>query len=661
MLTLKVFEQEMSKKYHTFAGKLSLKTVIPTSILFIVVILCIGWENNKLIDKRSVDYAKQSLITTKTSVQSVISLTEYTARSISETVEKYFNENCRLDTVSCYRLLEETAWGNSSILGCGFYFAPYKYDRHNRYAGIYVNQIAGGNTFHHEWDDDASTAADHWDYFNLEFFKKVSEGGEPVWLSPYWEYMDGDDYALLISYSYPIKDNAGNVIAVFMIDMSLDWIYENLRKVKPYEHSNVVLLDSAMNVICNPLAENPYRGTIYDSPIVEGMDYTFDEEFSQAVVRQEMTDKGLIRIMDDGSHAFLVFDEMDNGWILCISSIYSDVYADLHTLWTFIPILLIISLLILYFLNRQIIHRLAEPINKFASAARKITDGKFDEPIPICEEDNELAELGNAMRYMQDSVTAYIKELETTTVEKEKLKSELDVARNIQGQMLSKDFPSLESVGIFADSCPAREVGGDLYDFTVSEGNLYFILGDVSGKSVPAALLMAITIAAFRSVRKKNHSVEEIVSIINDTFCKSNENMMFVTLVVGKLNMATGEVELCNAGHNPIVLISPEGKADFIKARANVACGVMQGFPYERDGFTLQKGSRLILYSDGVTEAEDKDKAQYGESRLLEWAGTDGHTIAGDKEAVSALLASVRSFTDGAEQNDDISIMSITL
>ena len=200
-----------------------------------------------------------------------------------------------------------------------------------------------------------------------------------------------------------------------------------------------------------------------------------------------------------------------------------------------------VSLLVLYYLSRKIIFDESKPIKEFAIAASKITDGRFDIPIPEVKTKDEMMELGNALTYMQDSVTRYIAELKTTTAEKERLASELDVARKIQAQMLSTDFPQLEGCGIWASSVPAREVGGDLYDFFVKDKNLYFIIGDVSGKGVPAALLMAITIAAFRSSCKKEQDVSELVSIINDTFCESNEDMMFVTLIAGKLNMETGE------------------------------------------------------------------------------------------------------------------------
>ena len=319
----------------------------------------------------------------------------------------------------------------------------------------------------------------------------------------------------------------------------------------------------------------------------------------------------------------------------------------------------VIGLLVLFFSSRRIIHRESSPISDFALAASKITGGRFDVPIKETGTQDELEDLGDALRYMQQSVTDYIEKLETTMSEKRRLESELDVARNIQMQMLSKQFPHMEHAGVYASCTPAREVGGDLYDFVISGDSIYFVLGDVSGKGVPAALLMAITIAAFRAIGKKGHDIAEIASRVNNTFCRSNDDLMFVTLVVGKLDMSNGHVTFCNAGHNPMVLVDDKGKAEFIKCKPNVACGILEGFPYEEESFDMKPGSRLIVYSDGITEAEDSVKNQFGEDRLIEWA-EKCDTKCSDQEAVNSLAESVHEFVKGAEPNDDRTILALS-
>lgn len=399
---------------------------------------------------------------------------------------------------------------------------------------------------------------------------------------------------------------------------------------------------------------------MYDTPFIPGMSYVLDSTTTLAsLLRQQEQQSGRIWINENRKYSVLVVRQMSNGWSLCASALSDDIFSDLVYLRRIILILCAVMLLLLYFFNKSLINNLARPIKNFAKAASKISDGKFDIPIPEVKTNDELMELGNALRFMQKSVTEYIDKLQSTTAEKERLKSELDVARNIQSQMLTKHFP--QDVGIYATSVPAREVGGDLYDFFVIGNDIYFIVGDVSGKGVPAALLMAITIAAFRAAGQKQHPTKEIVSLINDTFCKSSEDLMFVTLVVGKIDIESGTMDYCNAGHNPMVLVGSDGKASFVKAKTNVACGVLSGFPYSEDTLKLERGSRLIVYSDGITEAENPVKELYSDQRLLDWSESNVRKDLTDKDLVDRLMQSVNDFADGAEPNDDRTILSLSV
>ncbi len=465
----------------------------------------------------------------------------------------------------------------------------------------------------------------------------------------------------MTTFSYPLIDTDGSLFAVLTLDMSLDWLQSVLESKKTYPHSNLLIVDQDMNIVCNPISEHPFEGTIFDQPIVKDMDFVFPPGF-EGTVWYLVGPACVTKIKYNGHYAYCGYRTMENGWYIFVTNHYRDIFASLESLWHILWAITVVGLLILFFVSRHIIYKIARPINAFAKAASKITDGRFDVPIPAVDTQDEIEDLGNALRFMQKSVTEYIEKLETTTAEKERLESELDVARKIQMQMLCKKFPSIPGCGINAYSCPAREVGGDLYDFFVNGNDLYFIVGDVSGKGVPAALLMAITIAAFRAAGKKGHSSSEIVALINNTFCKSNEDMMFVTLVTGKINVKTGDIEFCNAGHNPMMLIKPNGNPEFVKAANNLACGVVPDFNYVSDSFIMQKGSRLVIYSDGITEAENAKQDQFGEVRLLEWATKGGTSmIPSDHDAVSSLLQSVTRFTAGAEQNDDMTIMSISL
>jgi sigma-B regulation protein RsbU (phosphoserine phosphatase) len=239
------------------------------------------------------------------------------------------------------------------------------------------------------------------------------------------------------------------------------------------------------------------------------------------------------------------------------------------------------------------------------------------------------------------------------TAANERLSSELGIARTIQSNVLSRRAPPY----LGAILRPAREVGGDFYDFQEKDGNLYFAIGDASGKGIPAALFAFLADAGFRLSADMGLSPDEIVRRINALICKDNDTCMFVTLFVGRLDLATGELEYCNAGHPPLVSVKPDGTAEPLAANRNVAAGVVEGFRYMSQTAEFAPGTRLLVYTDGVTEAERKDHAQYGENRLLAFASA--HAKDAPAELVESMLRELDEFAAGAEQSDDITALAV--
>jgi len=243
--------------------------------------------------------------------------------------------------------------------------------------------------------------------------------------------------------------------------------------------------------------------------------------------------------------------------------------------------------------------------------------------------------------------------LQRATAANERLGSELSIARTIQSSVLNRRAPSY----LGAILRPAREVGGDFYDFQEKDGILYFAIGDASGKGIPAALFAFLAGAGFRLSADMGLPPDEIVGRINALLCKDNDTCMFVTLFVGRIDLASGKLEYCNAGHPPLVVIRPDGTAEPLAAKRNVATGVADGFRYANQTALFAPGTRLIVYTDGVTEAERKDHAQYGEKRLLAFASA--HAKASPAELVESLLRELDGFAAGAEQSDDITALAV--
>ena len=321
----------------------------------------------------------------------------------------------------------------------------------------------------------------------------------------------------------------------------------------------------------------------------------------------------------------------------------------------------LVSLAAIFFACRAVIKYMTRPVSELSKAVLDMAKGDLKAKLPEIKSEDEMRRLHDSFQTMQHSLLDYIEELKTSTAANERILSDLTLARNIQRGMLLKEFPPF----LYAMLDPAKKVGGDLYDYTLKGDQLYFAIGDVSGKGVAASLVMAITRVMLRFVVGMGLPLDETLRRINDSFSESNEMGMFVTLFVARLDLKTGHMDFCNAGHNPILIIPPDGEPYFLHCKANIALGVFGGFVFEAEQIDLKQGTRIIAYTDGVTEAEKADLSQYGEERLMDWAKglvETSHAMSSqEKDIVESLHNSVTAFADGNPQNDDITIVSLKL
>jgi serine phosphatase RsbU (regulator of sigma subunit) len=212
---------------------------------------------------------------------------------------------------------------------------------------------------------------------------------------------------------------------------------------------------------------------------------------------------------------------------------------------------------------------------------------------------------------------------------------------------------------MYASMTPAKEVGGDLYDYLLQDGKLYFCLGDVSGKGVPAALVMTQTVRMFRAIAKQKVSPAEIATCINNELSEDNNQGMFVTMFIGCLDIATGHLDFCNCGHNPPIIGESGGKCDFMQMQANFPLGIMPGMVYKGEEITSIKGYTLFIYSDGLNEAESQQQEQFSDARLLDFfCNTRFHSA---RQVVESLKTAVDNHRAGAEANDDLSMFCLMI
>jgi len=256
----------------------------------------------------------------------------------------------------------------------------------------------------------------------------------------------------------------------------------------------------------------------------------------------------------------------------------------------------------------------------------------------------------------RELLTAY-DQLEETTAAKERIESDLRIARDIQRSMVPSTFPDRPDLDIYASMTPAKEVGGDLYGYLLQDDKLYFALGDVSGKGVPASLFMAQATRLFRTLAAQQMMPAEICTRINDALSgEDNEAGMFVTMFMGLVDLKTGHLDFCNAGHNPPVLVE-SGKAAFIEMLPNAPIGLWPGMQYEGEELQSIMDKPLFVYSDGLNEAENRQQEQFSDERLVEIL--EKTPFESSKQMIELLSTEVEKHRDGAEPNDDLTMLCV--
>ena len=631
------------KSKHSFSTRLSLNILLITSILFIIAIGVAAVSSHLLIAEEATKSAENLRDATISDIEKTLLEVEQSVKSNAWMI----GENIGDSTV-LYHITSSITKENANIIGSAIAFIPDYFEGFHWFSPYAYETTDGGIAL-------KNLGNATYDYYAMEWFTVPMEQGEGVWSEPYLD--EGGSGYMMSTFSLPIRDKDGKIYAVFTADVLLDWITQLLADIKPYPNSHVTLVSRKGYYLNAGSDERLLNATIYST-----LDYLTkkDRGIDRLVDSMMCGKKEVMQYSRGGKISFAVFGPLSNGWVASITCDYQEVLKRTSQMHMVLILIGLVGLLVLFVLCYLIIRKLTRPLSEISESALSIAKGNFNTPLPEIKSEDEIRKLRDSFDYMQRSIQSYITDLQTSTATNERYESELNIARKIQMAMVPRQFSSLESIDMHAVMVPAKEVGGDLYDYFIKDGKLYFAIGDVSGKGVPASLFMAITRAAFRFVASTGLTPSDIIRKLNKAVSDGNETGMFVTMFVGRLDLQTYEFLYCNAGHNPVVLVQPSGKAEFLNVKPNLAAGVLLDFTYEQQAYPIEPGSRLILYTDGVTEAERADKVQYGNDRLLAWA-TDTDRYHSEKEACDALLSAVKTFVEGNDQNDDITIMTIKL
>ncbi len=352
----------------------------------------------------------------------------------------------------------------------------------------------------------------------------------------------------------------------------------------------------------------------------------------------------------------------DTNWEMCfiIPHIYVEIIG--YILGGILVFFVSLGLLVVFFAGRRSIKRAVKPLNQLAASANEVAKGNFDAQLPELKKKDEICMLRDSFEQMQHSLTQYVEELKTTTSQKAAFENELKIAHDIQMSMLPKTFPPYpdrKDIDIYGQLKPAKAVGGDLFDFFIHDEKLYFCIGDVSGKGVPASLFMAVTRSLFRNVTTHEPEPHRIVEAMNNSMSENNEQDMFVTLFVGVLGLATGTLQYCNAGHNSPLLIGE--KVSILPCEANLPIAVLHNFRYEQQVTSIEPGTTLFLFTDGLNEAENINHDLFGDERIMQYAWKQVAENAQQPEPlIKTMTQAVHDFVGEAEQSDDLTMLAIS-
>jgi len=334
--------------------------------------------------------------------------------------------------------------------------------------------------------------------------------------------------------------------------------------------------------------------------------------------------------------------------------------ADRQILYSNLMLIFLFTLVITFVIwtTARISGKITQPITTLEQSLSVIASGDLDMLINIKTGD-EIERLGNSVNSMSLELKRYIANLQSVTAEKERIGAELNVAKKIQASMLPCIFPAFphrDEFDIYAYMLPAKEVGGDFYDFfLIDENKLAVVIADVSDKGVPAALFMVIAKTLIKNNAQYGKSPQEVFETVNDMLCENNDADMFVTAFMGIFDISNGSFTYVNAGHNPPLIKRMGGNYDWLPTKPGFVLAGMNHMRYQQDEITLHEGDALFMYTDGVTEAKNRQNKLWGEAQLLEVA--NNNRVYALKDFIHNIKSEIDAFANGAEQADDITML----
>jgi sigma-B regulation protein RsbU (phosphoserine phosphatase) len=536
---------------------------------------------------------------------------------------------------------------DNMVIGASVAFVPGKGRRDASGLMLYVSRDTANNISTKVITDTVAYA-----YPSMPWFTNALRNRRSSWSEPYFDYGCGE--RLMTTLSIPLQDAVGAVYAVLTADVSLVQLDDHAKALSRFDDDFTFILSGDGNYVAHSEWTGLSGTELYNINAKsdgEGLRPIYKKMLNQQLATEQ--------IMLNGEKVLVCYAPLNVAdWSICYVCPYSSILASLNDFTIYAEGALLLLVIALIFILWRIIKHQMRPAKKLAQATVAIAHGDFDEPLPVVKTKDEFQQLRDAFAKMQVSLKQYVDNLMTATQARQQMLSELRIAHDIQMHLIPSvvNNPRCPWLEIGALLRPAKEVGGDFYDYLYVDDRLYFAIADVSGKGVPAALIMATTRTHFRLTCRSESDPAKIVAKLNEALCADNDTNMFVTMFVGVVSLRDGRFTYCNAGHNPGFIVTADA-ARPMSLIPNLPLGVVADFDFKGQSQPLPPDSMLVFYTDGLTEAENPDLQMLGINAVADCL--NGCNRLSAEAVVDRLDKLVQSFADGAEQSDDLTLVCI--
>ena len=625
--------------------RVSIWVVMFAAFIFIAALGFLFYQSREAVRQEAISHATQILDKTSLRVEGILNRAEVATQMTEWLIQRHPDKADSMFVYSHGMLLN-----NPDFYTCSIAFEPYYFNQYGRYFSAYSKHVG----------DSIRTlqgGSDYYQYFFMDWYLMPQLLDKPCWTEP---YMDLDaptnTYEMVTSYCQAIKNKQGEFIGVINTSLSLNWLSHTISAVKPYPNSYSIMIGRGGTYFVHPDTTKITRHTIFTQTME-----TPDTAMTALGHAMQRGEEGMKRMTIDDKDCYVFYKPLGKtGCSMAIVCPESDIFGGFDRLRHTVMGIVFVGLLLMLYFFIKIITRELSPLHRLAKEAETIASGQFDTKLPDFQRNDEIGMLSHSFGNMQQSLVRYIEELKETTAQKASIESELNVASSIQMSMLPSVFPDREGLDMYASMTPAKEVGGDLYGYLLKDEKLYFCVGDVSGKGVPASLFMAQVTRLFRTLANQMIQPADICTQMNEALSgEENQTCMFVTLFIGLVDLKTGHLSFCNAGHNPPVIGGGEHHGEFLQMLPNFPIGVMPGLEFQGEEIDCIKGRPLFIYTDGLNEAENREHGQFGDDHLIDILRNTHFDTA--RQVVETLAAKVEEHRDGAEPNDDLTMMCLRI